>query len=232
MSRENVAIVLDFDSTLFDTDKFFNVDMRAAFACFGLDAAAWEETSARAIERGYTLARHCEEAARYSSEHAIPFLENEARKVLRREFSSLKQYVYDDVTERLKQFLSRGCKLVLVSFGAPSWQRYKVRASGLERYFNVMKFTRAHGTKVDVIESICDVHTRVVFVDDRGPELDSVLDRLPYVETYHINRIPIQRRRATGEEEDRLRYLFARRNAELSSRHTHRLCSTLYDVTL
>ena len=63
-------ILLDFDHTLFDTDRFFWVDLRAAVLGLGVDGRLWEETYEAVWPGGYSIDPHVEAlAARTSWPH-------------------------------------------------------------------------------------------------------------------------------------------------------------------
>ncbi len=66
MHSSNAAYFLDFDHTLFNTDQFFHLDVRAAFLRFGIDATDWEQSYSAVWLAGYSLDKHAEEVSRRS----------------------------------------------------------------------------------------------------------------------------------------------------------------------
>jgi FMN phosphatase YigB (HAD superfamily) len=221
--------MLDFDHTLFDTDLFFNVDVRAVFDRFGITQEVWEASSGRAIERGYSLAAHAHELRKLGCNH-VKFAEQ--TKVLQEEFSDLSRYVYADVVENLRRARNRGWELALVSFGDANWQQHKLVASGLAEWFGEHAFfTATHGSKAEVIERQFYEYEHVVFVDNRGAELDAIKARASRTLTYHICRVP-ERCMSWQLESERVRYLEARRIFQAGAQLNHTLCTTLNQVEL
>ncbi|MGH7429966.1 MAG: hypothetical protein ACREJ4_16645, partial [Candidatus Methylomirabilaceae bacterium] len=53
-ARERRGILLDFDHTLFDTDRFFWIDLGSAFARFGVPADVWERSYDAIWPSGYS----------------------------------------------------------------------------------------------------------------------------------------------------------------------------------
>ena len=64
MSGGRRGILLNFDHTLFDSDRFFWVDLKSAFARFGVPDDAWETRYERIWPSGYSLVKHLDELFR------------------------------------------------------------------------------------------------------------------------------------------------------------------------
>ena len=224
MHSSNAAYFLDFDHTLFNTDQFFHVDVRAAFLRFGIDATDWELSYSAVWPAGYSLDKHAEEVSRRSG-RLIPL--EEMKQVLRNSFSDLRRYVFPDVMPFLQPAKKNSARLYLLSFGNPEWQHYKVTASGLDGYFNDMFFTGVQGGKAGLIEEQAKrAEQRTAVVDNDPTELDLIKDFVPEARTYWMNRVPDDLR-VPGDESSRLKFLEARRYLERLPRHSHILCRNL-----
>jgi len=227
MHSSNAAYFLDFDHTLFNTDQFFHLDVRAAFLRFGIDATDWELSYSAVWPAGYSLDKHAEEVSRRSG-RLIPL--EEMKQVLRNSFSDLRRYVFPDVMPFLDQAKKNSARLYLLSFGNPEWQHYKVAASGLEGYFNDTFFTGVQGGKAGLIEEQAKrAEQRTAVVDNDPTELDLIKDFVPEARTYWINRVPDDLR-VPGDESSRLKFLEARRYLERLPRHSHILCKNLAGI--
>ena len=224
MHSSNAAYFLDFDHTLFNTDQFFHLDVRAAFLRFGIDAADWEQSYSAVWPMGYSLQKHAEEVSRRSGR--LTRLE-EMKQILGNSFSDLTRYVFPDVLPFLQQAKKNGARLYLLSFGSPEWQRYKVTASGLDGCFDEMFFTGEQGRKAGLIaEQANRVKQTMAVVDNDPTELDLIKDFMPEARTYWMNRVPDDLR-VPGDESSRLKFLEARRYLERLPRHSHILCRNL-----
>ncbi len=224
MHSSNAAYFLDFDHTLFNTDQFFHLDVRAAFLRFGIDATDWEQSYSAVWPAGYSLQKHAEEVSRRSGR--LTRLE-EMKQILGNSFSDLTRYVFPDVLPFLQQAKKNGAGLYLLSFGGPEWQRYKVTASGLDGCFDELFFTGEQGRKAGLIaEQANRVKQTMAVVDNDPTELDLIKDFVPQVRTYWMDRVPDDLR-VPGDESSRLKFLEARRYLEKMPRHPHIRCSSL-----
>lgn len=223
MSMKKTACFLDFDHTLFNTDEFFHVDVRGAFAHLGINPKWWEPSYLKAKEKGYSLEKHLETARRLSGE-TLPL--KEMKQVLRRSFSNLSAYLFPDVTSFLKTAKTKGAALFLLSFGDPDWQKYKVIGAGLDKYFNKMSFVPKRDAKARFVKKQAAEFSRLIAVDNNPLELDLIKDAVPRTITYCINRVP-DKMVLPGNELSRLKFLEARGYAEKAWRHRHIVCKNL-----
>ncbi len=218
-------ILLDFDHTLFDTDRFFWVDLRAAVLGLGVDGKLWEETYEAVWPGGYSIDRHVEAlAARASWPHPQQILD-----VFDAQFADLRRYLFPDVLPFLEAARNGGRRVILLSFGDPGWQAYKVKASGLAERVDEVHATAVEGAKADLAVRLA-ASGPAIAVDNNPRELDAVIDRCQALVTYRMDRVPPDFMAANGDGAYRFRE--ARKYVGLSSRHPHRLCRTLAEVAL
>lgn len=223
-SRFRRGILLDFDHTLFDTDRFFWVDLKSAFAQFGISSDAWEKSYEAIWSSGYSLAKHLEALARFGTT-ADPSAAKAMLETLESAFSDLRPYLFSDVLGFLDAARSRGFDLILLSFGDPAWQSYKVRASGLTPYFTQIVYTPHEKGKAEILATLASAYVELRAIDNNPADLDSMKASTPRLRTYLICRVE-----SSALEGDRFRE--AARYLTIPSRLPHRQCRSLNEVFL
>lgn len=179
------AYFIDFDHTLFDTDRFFRVDFKNFLLERGIDEKLWDRSYKATRDRGYALEKHIFEAQKLGN---LDLDIQNLRDILGKEFSDLSKYLYPDVVEFLKKEKTSGATLYLLSFGDPSWQHYKVKSSGIANYFDRIFYQEKEGAKADKILEFRDKFDKIIYIDDREKEINLVKQKIPGVRTYLIDR--------------------------------------------
>jgi phosphoglycolate phosphatase-like HAD superfamily hydrolase len=221
------AFFLDFDHTLFDTDRFFWVDVRATFAQFRIDARSWEESYEAIWPTGYSLEKHLEYLADHGQvERGVQGL---VKRALENAFADLRLYLFPDVEPFLARVKRRGIHLFLLSFGDPSWQGYKVKGAQISDFFQEIFTTEREEAKVEVVGGVVRRFPQTVVVDNNPRELDRIKAVYPQLTTVWINRVPPEAMRST-DPEFLERFREARRYATLAPQFHHRRCQTLDEV--
>ena len=227
---ERRAILLDFDHTLFDTDRFFWVDLRSAFARFGVPDDAWEMSYEVIWPLGYSLAKHLDELERLGV-IADPEIKWTMLGTLEATFSDLRAYLFSDVPGFLKAARHRGFDLILLSFGDPAWQSYKVRASGLAPLFLQIIYTATQGGKGELLDELGSSCAEFHAIDNNPADLDSMKARHPKLQTHLICRVkPSDLEGPASLVPDRFRE--AARYLSIPSRLAHHRCWSLDEVRL
>jgi len=223
------VLVLDFDHTLYDTDALLMFEMRhRMLELFKIKQDIWENTYEAAVMRGYTLEVHAEEIARALGKG--PF---SGEMVAELEKSmNFSKYLYPDTTDFIKKAKEAGYKVMILSFGAESWQKKKIYATGLNDIVDVIKYTREQGGKVGVIGKYTEGCRKVMFIDNSASEIDNVRRFLPYVETYIMNRVPPVPRNKAEEEYMKMRYMESRKMSEKKPAFMHKKCKELSEVKI
>ena len=222
-------LVLDFDHTCYDTDAFLLFEIRQRMLReFDIPIKAWEESYEKAAKIGYSLETH----------------RNELIKILKYKPCSLEEikkfeknidfskYLYPDVLSVLKQAKDKGYKLMLLSFGAVSWQNKKVTGVGFDKIMDVIKYTKEEKGKVGILKEYTQDCQKVIFVENNGLELDEVRKTLPYIETYFMNRVPSDKMALGDDDFFRMRYAESRKIAMRQVLLDHKHCSTFLDIIL
>jgi phosphoglycolate phosphatase-like HAD superfamily hydrolase len=229
MIRPTSAFILDFDHTLFDTDRFFWVDLRAAFARWAIDAAQWEASYAEVWPTGYSLEKHLDVLARKGgvTDAAVAAM----RRTLDESFGDLRAYLFADVEPFLDRLRAEQIPCFLVSFGDPTWQSTKVTRAGLVPFFREIFFTGRVQSKAEVVESLAGRFPQLTVVDNDPRELDLIKACRPQVETLWMTRVPSDALTG-GDAAVRERFREARNYATLPAEFPHRRISVLDEVPL
>ena len=228
--RKRRAILLDFDHTLFDTDRFFWVDLKSAFARFGVPDDAWEMSYEAIWPLGYSLGKHLDELERRGV-IAGPEIKRTMLGTLEAAFSDLRAYLFPDVPAFLTAARHRGFDLILLSFGDPAWQDYKVRASGLAPLFCRIVYTPQQGGKGELLEDLGSHYAELCAIDNNPADLDSMKARHPNLQTHLICRMkPSDLEGPACLVPDRFRE--AARYLSIPSRLAHHRCWSLDEVPL
>lgn len=222
------AFLLDFDHTLFDTDRFFWVDVRAAVARFAIDVKIWEESYAQVWPTGYSLEKHLEHLAREG--RVADSVVGALKRVLRDRFADLRTYLFPDAEPFLKRLQAEEVPCFLVSFGDPAWQGYKVHGARIGDFFTQVFFTGREQAKVEVVETLARRFARVAMVDNDPRELDRIKARRAEITTFWISRVPAEALQSS-DPELRERFREARGYATLPAEFLHLRCATLNEVS-
>jgi len=227
---ERCGLLLDFDHTLFDTDRFFWVDLKSAFARFGVPNDAWEKSYEAIWPLGYSLAKHLDELERLGV-IAGQDIGRTMLATLEADFSDLRPYLFPDVPAFLKAARQRGFDLILLSFGDPAWQSYKVRASGLAPLFQKIVYTAKQGGKGELLDDLSSSYAELCAIDNNPADLDSMKARHSKLQTHLICRVkPSDLEGPTGLVPDRFRE--AARYLSIPSHLSHHRCWSLDEVPL
>jgi len=224
------AILLDFDHTLFDTDRFFWVDLKSAFARFGVLEDAWEKSYEAIWPVGYSLAKHLDELERLGV-IAGQDIRRTMLDTLEADFSDLRPYLFPDVPAFLEAARRREFDLILLSFGDPDWQSYKVQTSGIAPLFRKIIYTAKQGGKGELLDDLSSSYAELRAIDNNPADLDSMKARHSKLQTHLICRVkPSDLEGPTGLVPDRFRE--AARYLTIPSHLSHHRCWSLDEVPL
>ncbi|MFQ5881265.1 MAG: HAD family hydrolase [Candidatus Methylomirabilales bacterium] len=223
------AFLLDFDHTLFDTDRFFWVDVRAIFARFEIDARLWEESYALVWPAGYSLEKHLEHLVQAGQVEVSA--KAAMKRVLQENFADLRSYLFPDVEPFLKRLQARGIPCFLLSFGDPAWQAYKVQGARIDSFFREVFYTPRQQTKAEVVEEMTRCFPEAAAVDNDPRELDLMKAGCPQLSTFWIKRVPPEAVEST-DPQILERFREARGYAVLAAKFRHQCCQTLDEVPL
>lgn len=176
--------IIDFDDTLFDTQRYHRAHLEAVADLGVTPEVYWQSyRESRLDDEGnfvYNIERH---AAQLKLKG---FDEKEVKKRFDCLAERVKEFLFDDAHDFLKDLKSTGKTMVLLTWGCPEFQRYaKVEASGISHYFDEVLYTRVpkrhrlvelfEKNKIDSVWFINDKPEETVELSKLFPQLKPVL---------------------------------------------------------
>jgi hypothetical protein len=191
------TLYVDFDHTLFDTDRFLQAAARIAQK-YGVQPKRFYQTfemiTDKSADRPYSFRSH--------TSVLFPAFHPMRRSLLRNLGFLLERsavFLYRDSIRFLHTLRTRGWVTAITTFAEPGMRRRQIRACRLECLVNeVLIFSRARSEKIAFLKNVCARGTTLAVVDDH-PAILSPLT------SFHTLLIRIQRTRATeylGREPD------------------------------
>ncbi|MDE2485658.1 MAG: HAD family hydrolase, partial [candidate division NC10 bacterium] len=179
---------------------------------------------------GYSLRKHLEALFRLGAIVSTS-VASAMQEALEHAFSDLRPYLFPDVVEFLNTARHREFDLILLSFGDPAWQSYKVQASGLTPYFTQIVYTPNEKGKAGILDTLASAYAEFHVIDNNPADLDAMKASIPRLQTYLICRVePSVLEGADPLVRDRFRE--AARYLTIPSRLPHRRCQSLNEVPL
>lgn len=213
------AVFLDFDHTLFDTDRFFHAEIRDLVERYGVTKEQWEAAYTPVRNSGFTFEKYVDEIIRLGA-HDLP--RDKMVSEFRNRVTDLSSYVFPDVLPFLQKAQESKADLYLLSFGAPLFQHVKLDGSGIKSYFTSIIITESDHKKADEIAKYEQRYEKISYVDNNSAELDLVVERFPKVATYFMNRVGVR-----GSE-----FSEAQTYLDHAQKHHHIFCKSLGEVKI
>lgn len=222
------VLFIDFDHTCYDTDMFLLTEIRQPMLSrFDIPTDKWEESYENAVHAGYSLEQHLIELEKIID--PTPCTEEDMKDFGKK--INFNKYLYEDSIPFLKKAKREGYKIMLLSFGAPSWQNKKVLNVGLDKYVDIIKYTKEEGNKVEILRQFANHSGKIIFIDNNGIDLDAVKKECPNIETYYISR-PYEDMSEKDTEYMKIRHMESRKIAERTLLFHHKKCINLREVIL
>ena len=158
---------LDFDYTLFDTHEF-REGLYKILEQNGLDKTYLALTQEMKTN-GQTLLNIKSLFKSLSEEKNIPI--NNFLKPLEELYNKCEQFVYDDTIEFLKYLKSQNHKLYILTWGEKEFQREKLKASKLDKYFDEAIFAEQLKYTLDID------YENGIFIDDSIRDLEGLYNK-------------------------------------------------------
>lgn len=179
--QTSVALVLDFDRVLFDTDGH-NSGLLDAVRGLGVSRAMWDKAYDDRDEDGvFRIERFTSKLAVVSGKPP-----EELKAAIDRETAEAIWYLYPDSRDFLERFTGRTV-LYLLTFGCQHLQRQKIAAVGLGRYFEsvtVVEKPKAESGQLP-ISSV----QQAIFINDNFQEMYELARLYRWATHLHINRM-------------------------------------------
>ncbi|MDD5251822.1 MAG: HAD hydrolase-like protein [Patescibacteria group bacterium] len=180
-----MTVYFDFDHTLFDTRELRQAIARI-FLKGGVTQAAFDETYKElAYGVGYEPSAH---AALLAGQWRDPAAREQALKEVSELMKSGGCYVFEGVTELLKDLKSKGHRLVILTLGNLGWQHAKIACSGLEDLFDRVEVVPGPGRKAPRLKEISGVDELATVVDDNPGELQAMMAMRPNFRCVYFHR--------------------------------------------
>lgn len=167
-------IILDFDHTLFNA-QYFKKDLAKALS---LSQKIWEKDYQQ-NKKQYKNYNYQKQIARYPKKNQQKFL-----AVLK----NSRKYLYQDSIPFLKSVGTyHGTSIhniYILSKGDPQFQKKKIVNTGLQKYAKIKTLSNS---KISFIRKIKN-KKNIIFINDRGPEIDEIKNAFPQITAIWIRR--------------------------------------------
>jgi FMN phosphatase YigB (HAD superfamily) len=184
-----MKLIFDFDHTLFSAKKLYSA-FKEAFLKLGVEENLFQETFEESKGRGrdYKPEKQFKLIHKTRPEIKIGKLKEAFEKILK----AAPKFLYNDVLGFLKKW-SKEADFILLSYGEEKFQRKKIEASKVRRYFRKILITR----DIEKSKPFRKVFTRsprgrvpekIIFVEDNPQALSKTKTSFPQIVTVRINR--------------------------------------------
>ncbi len=174
--------IVDFDDTLFETEKYKQARMQALRGCGVAEADFWETyQEARADASGlfaYSDERHAAMLARRG------YTDGKIVCALQEKTASAKDFLDPEAHDFLADLKTYQQPLILLSRGDPATQELKVKAVGISHYFERLFFVEDEKQKA-VAELLIHISPakKVWFINDKPDETAQIAKAFPRLKT-------------------------------------------------
>lgn len=171
-------LIIDFDYTLFDTERLRTAMKDAALTC-GVSAEQFQhaEQVMKTQKRSFTVGRLLDALPLSQHDHA------RAQQAVEAVLQDTSIYLYRDSLDFLLRH--QDMEITILSAGDPGWQERKIFASGVRDL--VASVIATERPKEQVIQELRH-DTTPVFVNDRGSEIDAIKSAHPTCMTVWVQR--------------------------------------------
>ncbi|MBU0731413.1 hypothetical protein KKC88_00865 [Patescibacteria group bacterium] len=173
-------ILLDFDYTLFDVEKFKDALYKAMRPYMENKSHKFWQEEKRKVQserKGYDPKKHIALIVPDKKDR------KKAEAAVEKTIKTAKKYLYKDTDWFFKKY--KDYDLHIVTFGFDKFQKEKIKATGLDK---LAKVTITKGRKAPYFNKILKGKQPVVFIDDKGDEIDAAKTRYPRVVCYWMRR--------------------------------------------
>lgn len=154
-----MKIYIDFDGTLFNTDKYIE-DFMNILNDYGIDKALFDEVKNRI----------CGNSKLFNINVIIDYFvtKHNIDNSLKEKINNLlnDSYVYSDVIECLTSLINERYELYLLTYGDGEFQKLKINASNLSKYFKDIIITEKDKSKLDID------YENSIFIDNNPIEVE------------------------------------------------------------
>lgn len=169
--------IIDFDDTLFDTQRFKTARLNAMSALGVTEEDFWKSYQEASISQDgkftYTNERH----AQMLMNHGYDF--DAVYRALQKTTEDLHLYLFTDTLSFLASVRQREQSMVLLSLGDPEFQELKVKSSGIHKLFD--RIFMVNDSKEAVLHHLFETvdPEHVWFINDKVHETERLLQTFP-----------------------------------------------------
>ena len=155
-------IYIDFDRTLFDTDKFL-IDLYNIIVNSKIDLYEFKKTKLKEKKKGFNPYNVLEKMQ----------VNSDIYQKIDELISNCDNYLYSDSEEFLKKLKEKNYNIILLTKGNSDFQIRKVKSTRVYSYFDdvIVTLKKKGNLNLDYQNSI--------FIDDNPSEIESILKRNP-----------------------------------------------------
>lgn len=178
-----MKLIFDFDHTLFSTKNFYFA-IKKEFVKLGIDEKLFRETfeESRAGGRDYKPKRQLKLIYKIKPWLSIKLLNEYFQKIL----NKAPRFLYKDTTPFLKRWQKKA-DLFLLSYGEEKFQKEKITASGIQKYFKKVIITKDID-KSKPFKIVFSRGNKIFFFEDNPIALFAVKKLYKDVATIRVNR--------------------------------------------
>ena len=154
-----MKIYIDFDGTLFNTDKYTK-DFMSILNDYGIDKAFFDEVNHMVCGNNKLFNINVIVDYFISKYNIDDSLKVKIDNLLN------DSYVYSEVVECLNILIDRGFELYLLTYGDDEFQKLKINASNISKYFKKIIITEKDKSKLDID------YENGIFIDNNPFEIE------------------------------------------------------------
>lgn len=161
MKGTNMKIYIDFDGTLFNTDRYIN-DFIRIFNEYGINKSKFDNVK-KTLFNDKELFNINAIIDYFINKYNIDYeLKNKINLLLNN------SYVFYDVVDSLKNLINFGYELCLLSYGDYNFQKMKIYSSGLSEIFKEIIITEKDKSRLDLD------YKNSIFIDNNPIEIEKL----------------------------------------------------------
>ena len=153
MERIINMFIIDFDDTLLDTQKFKRERMKALLSLGVSEEIYWNSYSEARYD-DENISTYCDKRHADVLHYKYGFVKEEVLDKLDEVNKKMSEILFSEAFNFLEKLKQTGNSLVLLSLGEPSFQEFKVKLSGVDKYFDRLFFV--DDTKEHVIGELLE----------------------------------------------------------------------------
>jgi len=179
-----MKIIFDFDHTLFSAKQFYFA-LKKAFFKLGVKEKLFQETFEKSKGKGrdYKPYRQFKLVIKLKPKISLKKLKETFDKILKK----APKFLYPDTIWFLKRWRKKA-KLILLSYGEEKFQRDKIKASKIEKYFQKRAKITQDIDKIKPFKKLFQKKEKLIFIEDNPTALSEAKKIFPNVITIRINR--------------------------------------------